>query len=113
MLDKSATLEKPLPVNDLSLSSNFECVINRRKLFLFRYLPALIPSLCGRLLVAGLLRVPPAQAVNQLARSALGWQRQELVILVSAPAQSFLNFAFVAAASVWFFFCACRLLASP
>jgi hypothetical protein len=55
----------------------------------------------------------PRQRLFQLARSALGWQRQELVILVSALAQSFLNFAPVAVASDKFFFCARRLLASP
>ena len=53
------------------------------------------------------------QRLFQLVRSALAWQRQELVILVSALAQSFLNFASVATASDEFFFCARRLLANP
>ncbi len=54
-----------------------------------------------------------SQRLFQLVRSALGWQRQELVILVSALAQSLLNFASVAAASDKFFFCARRLLVNP
>src|SRR5437588_9588891 len=57
---------------------------------------------------------PPAdQRLFQLVRSALGWQRQELVILVSALAQSLLNFASVAPTSDKFFFCARKLLANP
>ena len=58
-------------------------------------------------------RHPAQQRSFQLIRSALDWQRQELVILVSALAQSLLNFASVAAASDKFFFCARRLLANP
>ena len=42
-----------------------------------------------------------------------GWQRQELVILVSALAQIFSNFALVALASSAFFFCARRLSVRP
>jgi hypothetical protein len=61
----------------------------------------------------GASRHPAQQRLFQLVRSALGWQRQELVILVSALAQSLLNFASVAAASDKFFFCARRLLANP
>ena len=55
----------------------------------------------------------PKQRLFQLVRSALDWQRQELVILVSALAQSLLNFVSVAASSDKFFFCARRLLANP
>ena len=58
-------------------------------------------------------RHPAQQRLFQLVRSALGWQRQELVILVSALAQSLLNFASVASASNKFFFCSRRLLANP
>jgi hypothetical protein len=58
-------------------------------------------------------RHPAQQRLFQLVPIALGWQRQELVILVSALAQSLLNFASVAAASDRFLFCARRLLANP
>ena len=46
-------------------------------------------------------------------RTIAGWQRQELVILVSALAHSLRNFSFATAASLAFFCCAFRLLASP
>ena len=46
-------------------------------------------------------------------RAVVGWQRQELVILVSALAHSLPKFCFVAAASLGFFCCAFKLLASP
>jgi hypothetical protein len=64
-------------------------------------------------LFGGQAATRPSNGLFQLVRSALGWQRQELVILVSALAQSLLNFASVAAASDKFFFCARRLLANP
>src|SRR5207248_10732921 len=54
-----------------------------------------------------------SSSVAAVAGRGSCWQRQELVILVSALAQSVLNFAFVAAASDKFFFCARRLLANP
>ncbi len=87
-----------------------KCLIHRCKsvALIFRERSSRRPDLVG-----GASRHRIQQRLFQFVRFALGWHRQELVILVSALAQSFLNFASVAAASDKFFFCARRLLASP
>ena len=77
------------------------------RIYFSRTLPSMAES------VRRASRHPAQQRLFQLVRSALGWQRQELVILVSALAQSLLNFASVASASNKFFFCSRRLLANP
>jgi hypothetical protein len=88
---------------------------NEANSFMHRYLRSLPLLSVASLAVCSVRNASTGSSSGYISyfRSAIGLQRQELVILVSALAHSFLNFAFVAVASVWFFFCARRLLASP
>src|SRR5204863_10119412 len=104
-LTQGASFSKFCPVKSVVSASSTD--VKRSQLFLTK------APLDGPNFLAAQAATGSGRGPFQSVRSALGWHRQELVILMSAPVHALWNFTFVAAASVWFFFCARKLLASP